>query len=144
MLVNTVLKGLLASVMIALVCSYKMFNIPASQSVRKSSQLMELQYGQSKWSLSSLVGSAGEVSHAGLQPHLQAQLASHIEAEGSGSPCKIKVIGVGGGGGNAVNRMISNAAGIPGVELWTVNTDAQALSRSLAPSKLNIGKTTSR
>jgi hypothetical protein len=64
--------------------------------------------------------------------------------DGNGSPCKIKVIGVGGGGGNAVNRMIGNAAGVPGVEMWTVNTDAQALSKSLAPHKLNIGKTTSR
>jgi len=69
---------------------------------------------------------------------------SFIEAEGSGSPCKIKVIGVGGGGGNAVNRMIESEAGISGVELWTVNTDAQALSRSLAPQKLNIGSKTSR
>lgn len=60
------------------------------------------------------------------------------------SPCKIKVIGVGGGGGNAVNRMISSDTPIAGVEMWTVNTDAQALSKSLAGSKLNIGKTTSR
>lgn len=34
-----------------------------------------------------------------------------IEAEGSGSPCRIKVIGVGGGGGNAVNRMMESATG---------------------------------
>ena len=66
------------------------------------------------------------------------------DAEIYTSPCKIKVIGVGGGGGNAVNRMISSAAGVSGVELWTVNTDAQALVRSLAPHKLSIGKTTSR
>jgi hypothetical protein len=67
-----------------------------------------------------------------------------IEAEGSGSPCRIKVIGVGGGGGNAVNRMMESSTGVLGVELWAVNTDAQALSRSLAPKKLNIGTTTSR
>lgn len=67
-----------------------------------------------------------------------------IAAEGSGSPCRIKVIGVGGGGGNAVNRMIESSTGILGVELWTVNTDSQALSRSLAPNQLNIGRTTSR
>jgi len=30
----------------------------------------------------------------------------YISAEGSGNPCRIKVIGVGGGGGNAVNRYI--------------------------------------
>lgn len=82
-------------------------------------------------------------------PYNQAALKSTlskeiIEAEGSGSPCRIKVIGVGGGGGNAVNRMMESSTGVLGVELWTVNTDAQALSRSLAPNKLNIGATTSR
>lgn len=51
---------------------------------------------------------------------------------------------MGGGGGNAVNRMIESSTGVLGVELWTVNTDAQALSRSLAPKKLNIGTLTSR
>ena len=35
----------------------------------------------------------------------------YIIAEGSGSPCRIKVIGVGGGGGNAVNRMVENSEG---------------------------------
>lgn len=70
-------------------------------------------------------------------------MSEFVEAEGSGSPCRIKVIGVGGGGGNAVNRMIESS-GILGVDLWTVNTDAQALSRSLAPNKLKIGDQTSR
>ena len=42
----------------------------------------------------------------------------------------IKVIGVGGGGGNAVDRMAK--AGISGVALIAVNTDKQALARSLA------------
>ena len=32
--------------------------------------------------------------------------AKYISAEGSGNPCRIKVVGVGGGGGNAVNRLI--------------------------------------
>ena len=49
----------------------------------------------------------------------------------------IKVIGVGGGGNNAVNRMI--AAGLRGVEFIAVNTDAQALSSAMAPTKLQIG-----
>lgn len=50
---------------------------------------------------------------------------------------QIKIIGVGGGGSNAVNRMIKED--IQGVEFITVNTDAQALVRSLAPERLRIG-----
>jgi hypothetical protein len=65
--------------------------------------------------------------------------------EGSPSPCRIKVIGVGGGGGNAINRMMETSAGtILGVDLWSVNTDAQALSRNLAKNKLIIGNMTSK
>lgn len=54
----------------------------------------------------------------------------------------IKVIGVGGGGGNAVNRMIK--AGLKGIEFLAVNTDAQALYHNEAPTKINIGKATTR
>lgn len=54
----------------------------------------------------------------------------------------IKVIGVGGGGGNAVNRMVK--ANVNGIEFITINTDAQALYHSEAPSKINIGKGTTR
>ncbi len=50
---------------------------------------------------------------------------------------RIKVVGVGGGGCNAVNRMI--AEGIQGVEFVAVNTDAQALLLSKAPTKVRIG-----
>ena len=49
----------------------------------------------------------------------------------------IKVIGVGGGGSNAVTSMFNQ--GIKGVEFIVVNTDAQALNRSLVPNKLQIG-----
>ena len=59
-----------------------------------------------------------------------------------GSPCIIKVIGVGGGGGNAVNRMIQTQ--IEGVSFWAINTDAQALDKSLSPNRLNIGRTITR
>lgn len=50
---------------------------------------------------------------------------------------KIKVIGVGGGGGNAVNTMIRNK--VDGVEFLTANTDAQALKRSDAAMKIQLG-----
>jgi cell division protein FtsZ len=49
----------------------------------------------------------------------------------------IKVIGVGGAGGNAVNHMISR--GVQGVDFITVNTDRQALKRSLAPASIQLG-----
>lgn len=50
---------------------------------------------------------------------------------------RIKVVGVGGGGSNAVNRMIE--AGIKGIEFIVANTDLQALKRSLAPIKIQLG-----
>ena len=50
---------------------------------------------------------------------------------------RIKVIGIGGGGGNAVNRMIE--AGIEGIEFLVANTDLQALKRSKAPIKIQLG-----
>jgi cell division protein FtsZ len=58
------------------------------------------------------------------------------------SAAKIKVIGVGGGGGNAVNRMI--ASEVSGIEFWTVNTDAQALTLSNAPRRLQLGQKLTR
>jgi cell division protein FtsZ len=59
-----------------------------------------------------------------------------------GSVAKIKVIGVGGGGGNAVNRMI--ASDVSGVEFWSINTDAQALTQSAANQHLHIGQKLTR
>ena len=50
----------------------------------------------------------------------------------------IKVVGIGGGGGNAVNRMVE--AGVQGVEFISINTDVQALNRSQAMQKIQIGK----
>jgi cell division protein FtsZ len=50
---------------------------------------------------------------------------------------RIKVIGIGGGGGNAVNRMID--AGIEGIEFLVANTDLQALKRSKASIKIQLG-----
>ena len=51
----------------------------------------------------------------------------------------IKVFGVGGAGGNAIEHMIRE--GVNGVEFIAANTDAQALGRSAATSKLSLGKT---
>lgn len=51
---------------------------------------------------------------------------------------KIKVIGVGGSGGNAVNRMIDSQ--VAGIEFWSMNTDAQALTLSKAQKRLQVGQ----
>ncbi len=61
----------------------------------------------------------------------------HIQLDEARSPAVIKVIGVGGGGCNSVNRMIE--AGLQGVEFIAANTDAQALSQSLAGVRLQLG-----
>jgi cell division protein FtsZ len=50
---------------------------------------------------------------------------------------RIKVIGIGGGGGNAVNNMIES--GLQGVTFIAANTDLQALSRSKASGKIQLG-----
>jgi cell division protein FtsZ len=49
----------------------------------------------------------------------------------------IKVIGVGGGGSNAINYMFQQ--GIKGVDFIITNTDAQALSESGVPTKIQLG-----
>ena len=50
---------------------------------------------------------------------------------------KIKVIGVGGAGNNAVNRLIES--GLKSAEYIVVNTDNQALARSKASRRIQIG-----
>lgn len=55
---------------------------------------------------------------------------------------QIKVVGVGGGGGNALNRMV--ATGVQGVEFISINTDKQALFRSQATNKIQIGEKITR
>ncbi|MBR0566665.1 cell division protein FtsZ [Azoarcus sp. L1K30] len=60
-----------------------------------------------------------------------------IEKEPTGTI--IKVVGVGGAGGNAVDHMIRE--GVQGVHFISANTDAQALSRCLAPTKIQLGVT---
>ena len=71
----------------------------------------------------------------GLQPGSGINI--FIDDEPPLTGARIKVIGVGGGGGNAVNRMIE--AGIVGIEFLVANTDLQALKRSRAPIKIQLG-----
>ncbi|MCF8197614.1 MAG: cell division protein FtsZ [Sulfuritalea sp.] len=59
-----------------------------------------------------------------------------VAAAGTGTTV-IKVVGVGGAGGNAVEHMIRE--GVGGVEFICCNTDAQALRKSSAPIKLQLG-----
>lgn len=55
---------------------------------------------------------------------------------------RIAVVGVGGAGGNAVNNMINS--NLVGCEFIAANTDAQALSMSLASQKIQLGVNLSR
>ncbi len=64
------------------------------------------------------------------------ELEEVMEQEESGATI-IKVIGVGGAGGNAVEHMIRE--GVGGVEFICCNTDAQALKKSSAHVKLQLG-----
>ena len=49
----------------------------------------------------------------------------------------IKVIGVGGGGGNAVNCMVDSE--VSNIEYIAINTDAKALNKSKATTRIPIG-----
>src|SRR5918996_1008527 len=51
---------------------------------------------------------------------------------------RIRIVGVGGAGSNAVDALIG--ARIRGTEYIAVNTDAQALRRSKARRKIQIGR----
>jgi len=57
--------------------------------------------------------------------------------EETGFSAKVKIIGVGGGGCNAIDNMIE--AKLQGVDFIAANTDAQALSASKAPVKIQLG-----
>jgi len=54
------------------------------------------------------------------------------------NPAKIKVIGLGGGGCNAVTRMVQED--IQGVEFIAMNTDAQAMALTEAPTRIQLGE----
>jgi len=55
-----------------------------------------------------------------------------------GSNARIKVVGCGGGGGNAVENMICSS--MSGVTFITANTDIQALQRSQAEYRIQLGE----
>ncbi len=55
---------------------------------------------------------------------------------------QIGVMGLGGAGGNAVDHMIEK--GMPGVRFFALNTDVQALDRSKAEHKIQIGPNLTR
>ena len=65
-------------------------------------------------------------------------MSFEIENDFDNNGVQIKVIGVGGGGGNAVDRMVT--MGAKGMEFIAVNTDHQALERSKATQKIQIGE----
>ena len=50
---------------------------------------------------------------------------------------KITVVGAGGGGNNAVDRMVED--GVEAIEFICANTDHQALERSIAPTRIQLG-----
>ena len=56
---------------------------------------------------------------------------------------KIRVVGIGGGGGNSTDSMISDGQ-IQGVDFIVLNTDAQALLKNKATTKLQIGENLTR
>ncbi len=61
----------------------------------------------------------------------------------AGQPAKIKVVGVGGGGGNALSTMVAEED-ISGVEFIALNTGAQALLKTNADVKIQIGENLTR
>ena len=68
---------------------------------------------------------------------------SFLEYEApSEATANIKVIGVGGAGCNAVNRMIDE--NLQGISFIAVNTDKQALNKSKAETKIQIGEKLTR
>ncbi len=60
-----------------------------------------------------------------------------VESNNLSGVAKIKVIGVGGAGNNAVDRLIES--GLQSAEYIVVNTDNQALARSKASNRIQIG-----
>lgn len=73
----------------------------------------------------------------GYAPNTTPAPASEWVGNNLSGVAKIKVIGVGGAGNNAVDRLI--ASGLQCAEYIVVNTDNQALARSRATKRIQIG-----
>ena len=61
----------------------------------------------------------------------------NFDADSLDNVATIKVVGAGGGGGNAVNNMVLSS--LQGVSFIAANTDLQALARSEAEHKIQLG-----
>lgn len=69
---------------------------------------------------------------------MEVQIREEVSADLSAEIAKIKVIGVGGGGSNMVNYLMQTDID-QRIELIVANTDAQALMKSPAPIKIQLG-----
>eukprot|EP01114_Cavostelium_apophysatum_P023598 TRINITY_DN893_c0_g1_i4.p1 TRINITY_DN893_c0_g1~~TRINITY_DN893_c0_g1_i4.p1 ORF type:complete len:469 (+),score=76.27 TRINITY_DN893_c0_g1_i4:80-1486(+) len=91
-----------------------------------------------KWREESPVEASSTSSSASqIQVASQSHTSQTLSDDAFTSP-RLTVFGVGGAGGNAINTMIDES--VAGVEFIVANTDAQALSRSKAPRKIQLGK----
>jgi cell division protein FtsZ len=92
---------------------------------------------------------------ANIKSEDQAQKQALVQATGEDSAAdeeirkiaqqlevSIKIIGCGGGGCNTINRCVD--AGISGAQLCAINTDAKHLITIRAPTKILIGKVSTR
>ena len=72
-----------------------------------------------------------------LEQDVYEAASEQLENNNLSGVAKIKVVGVGGAGNNAVDRLIES--GLEGAEYVVVNTDNQALARSRARNRVQIG-----
>ncbi|KAF6251817.1 Tubulin/FtsZ, GTPase domain-containing protein [Scenedesmus sp. NREL 46B-D3] len=81
-----------------------------------------------------------EAQDSSSKPYMVVRSGNSFSAAPSAnSDARIKFIGVGGGGGNALNCMLET-----GLQLWAVNTDAQALSHHRCENRMQIGTDSTR
>ncbi len=79
----------------------------------------------------------GSNENIGGYNHVEETPAMAQGANNLSGVAKIKVVGVGGAGNNAVDRLIES--GLTSAEYVVVNTDNQALARSKASKRIQIG-----